>query len=541
MIFPARQESARYVAMAAALVVMAALLFARLGHNALWDDETMVGLAAKGVVRTGDTSVMMDHGNVVAYRGGILVRDFSDRSTPPLATYLTAASFSLFGVNAWTARLPFAIFGLATVVLILSWARRESWPALLVLIAGLLGNVSLILFFRQCRYFGPTIFFTVAIAFVYWRWKPGARNLLILAGLSVLLFASNYMNYFALYLCLAVDYMIWKRREWPPTWFKGLLLFGPQLILNGAVACLWNPLRTHEIQYEAMNSLWDRLTLFLWYWRDMDYCEFFALPLLLVVLILGITQRQSWLVRGCLALFVYTAFITVASPQPVHLTSVADVRYLAPMIPVAVALEVGVICLLLQRQALLAVAAALVAFGTNLLHLQSLVENGFRSTILCYVGELLHPPPEPYTPAAQWINDHVPEGDSVWVLPDYATYPLMFQAPRALYAWQLSWPPRPDFADLPRIHFLGQEPPDYLVAFGPGLNEMAQALQQWNRPDVHYEHLATIPTFWKDLYRPELFWHTFVPITTFDPDTQAIYIFRRTQPPIAAHQNSLPK
>lgn len=535
MIFSAQQESARYAVIVAALVVMAALLFTRLGHYTLWDDEAETALVAKAVMQTGDTSVLLDHGNLVAYRGGLLVRNFSDRSTPPLATYLTAASFSLLGVNAWAARLPFAILGLATVALILFGARRESWSVLLVLIAGLLGNVSLILFLRQCRYYAPAIFFTVAITFVYWRWKPTPRNLLILAGLSILLFASNYLNYLALYLCLAIDYLLWKRKQWPPTWLDALLLFGPQLVFNGTIASVWNPLMTGFGGYEAIDSPYQRLLLFYWYWRDMDYCEFFSVPLLLLALILGTTQRQTWLVRGCLALVVFTAFITLSSPQLVNITTEADVRYLTPMIPLAIALEVGGICLLLQQRPLLTTAAALVIFGTNLLHLKSLHQNGFHSTTLSYIGELLHPPPEPYTPVAEWINDHVPDGGTIWVLPSYATYPLMFHAPNALYAWQLPWPPRPDFAALPRIHFIKQEPPDYLIAYGPGLATMRQALHQWNRPDVSYKNVANINIPWKDFYRPELFWHSFTPITDFDPKTEAIYIFQRTKPPISAH------
>ncbi len=42
-----------------------------------------------------------------------------------------------------------------------------------------------------------------------------------------------------------------------------------------------------------------------------------------------------------------------------------------------------------------------------------------------------------------------------------------------------------------------------------------------------YEHAATLNTFWKDLYRPELFWRTFRPVGRFDPDWEAIQIFRR--------------
>src|SRR5205807_2588413 len=40
------------------------LLFARLGHYALWDDEAYTALAAQGVWQTGDTTAVLGH-NVV--------------------------------------------------------------------------------------------------------------------------------------------------------------------------------------------------------------------------------------------------------------------------------------------------------------------------------------------------------------------------------------------------------------------------------------------------------------------------------------------
>jgi hypothetical protein len=518
---------------ASTLLAMGVLLFTRLGHNALWDDEALTALGAKGVMQTGDTSISVGLGNLVAFRGGISVRGLSERSTPPLANYLTAVSFLLFGINAWSARLPFALFGFATAALMLLWVHRKNWPTILVLALGMLGNVSFILYFRQCRYYGSTMFLSVAIAWIYWEKKPSPRNLLILAALSVLLFVSNYMGYLALYLGLTLDYVIWKRKEWPLTWRNGLLLFGPQLVLNGAVACIWNPLRTPFGGYEAMNSLVDRLTLFCWYWRDLNGCEFFSLPVLLLALVVGLRLRHAWLVRGCIAMLVYVTVITFASPQPVELTSRADIRYASAIIPLAISLEAGALCALCGGRKILLIAVAILVFGTNLFNGGPFLDHGFRSTLIDYAGELLHPPPEPYTPTAQWINDHVPAGDSIWVLPDYAAYPLMFHAPRALYAWQFNWPPRPDFAGLPLIHFQGQEPPDYLIAFGPALEDMAHALQNWKHPGVSYDRVAMIDVFWKDLYRPELFWRSFEPITNFDPNSQAIYIFRRSKPPIA--------
>jgi hypothetical protein len=546
-------ENARFIWIGVALLVAGLLIFTRLGHYALWDDEAITALAGKGILSTGDTSVLMDHGNIVAYRHGVLIRGFCDRFDPPLENYLAAASFLVAGVSAWTARLPFALLGIATFALVLYWTRRESWPTLVLVTLGLLCNVSLLLYFRQCRYYGQVIFLSVAMAYVYWNWKATPRALLALAGLSVLLFASNYVSYLALYTGLALDYLLWKRKDWPPTWRNGLLLFGPQVLFIAAIAAVWNPFRTELGTHEAVNTLSDRLLLFYFYWRDADRSEFFSFLILLLALGVGLTYRRFWMVRGLIAMTIYIAAVSLVSPQPMATSDEAEVRYLPALIPLAVALEAGALCLLLQNQKILLGLAAAIVFGTNILNggwLVSIgwhtrlvndlngtpfIDNGIRSTIVSYVRELIDPQKEPYTPAIQWINDHVPEGGSVWVTPDYSTYPLMFHAPRALYAWQLDWPPRPDFAGLPLIHFKGRQPPDYLVDFGPNLGEVEQTVQGMNRPDISYQLAATINVLGRDFYRPELIWRSFKTNTDFDPRTQAVYIFQRTNPPIPTH------
>jgi hypothetical protein len=109
------------------------------------------------------------------------------------------------------------------------------------------------------------------------------------------------------------------------------------------------------------------------------------------------------------------------------------------------------------------------------------------------------------------------------------TYPLMFHAPQAVYAWQLR-PEQKDeeqFKNLPDIHFQGLVPPDYIVAFGPSVVQIRQLVSQWSLQGMNYQEVTRLLIFWKDLYRPELFWRTFKPIENFDPNTEAIYIFKK--------------
>ena len=244
------------------LAVAAILLFAGLGHYAFWDDEAATALGAKAILRTGYNSALLDHGNIVAYRNGIALHGFSNRVEPLLAPYLTAASFAVFGVHAWSGRLPFALLGLSTFALMLYWMRHEDRRVLAVLAIGLIGNVSLILYARNCRYYALAIFASLAVVYFYQRLRPDPRRVAEFVGASLLLFVSNYLNFFALYVCLALDYLVWRRRQAPLPWRTLLWVLGLQVIVGGIIANVWNPFQTQHGGAVFQNTVWERWKLF---------------------------------------------------------------------------------------------------------------------------------------------------------------------------------------------------------------------------------------------------------------------------------------
>jgi hypothetical protein len=519
------------------LVVSAVFLFDRLDHYALWDDEALVALSAKGVLRTGDTSAVVDH-NVVAYRDGILLKNLHDRSTPPLPAYLTAASFAFFGERAWAARFPFALFALACVILIVRWLWRAQASLLLWMLMGMavIGNVSFFLFSRQCRYYAVAIAMSVAIAYLYIHWDGRRRTLAGIALLSIALFASNYLIYVALYVCLAADYLIWGRhgrRLKPGDW---LVLVLPQILVCGAIFAVWNPLQTGNAAGYSLTGIADRTKLIWWNLRDANVCEFGVGLFWMAAPFLYFLRRDIWLLRAWLALIVYVVCISLLSPQVLTPTSaIADVRYLVPIIPLSMAIGVLVIrALCVGKHLWAALPLGLIAFGTNWLHgagaLNAAVPIGPRSTLVHYAGELASPPTDPFTVTARWINEHIPSGKTVWVRPDYQQYPLMFHAPKVIYAWQLSVPAAPQFRELEDIHFDGRVPMDYIIVFGPAVEDVRASLLEWRRTaGVEYEPIGTINHFWIDRYRPELFWRRFISYTDFDPESEAIYVFKRKE------------
>ncbi len=441
---PAMREcwTKRVIALAV-LVGAAILLFARLGHYALWDDEALTALPALGVWRTGDTTAVIGD-NILGYQNGSLLVGLRERHTPPLGFYLAAPSLGLLGQTAWAARLPFALCGLASVAVLLlglkkSHADLTTW---ILMAEAILGNVSFFLYCRQCRYYAPAILATSALALLYVFWDGRKRSVAAFALLSVVLLAANYLNYVALYACLAADYLIWGRQRRPLTAGDWLRLVFPQVLLGTPIVLVWNPLGKVEVYYQTANWFADKATLFWWNWRDLNRCEFGVVSLILLAPLFHARTRGGGLLRLALGAFIYVVAITIASPQPLSLSSVvADVRYLAPMIPLC--MMIGVLCLReIAPKPIPAALLGMVVFGTSLLHWVPMFDGGLRSAIVSYVQELARPPGDPYTTTAHWVNANVPSGCSVFVAPEYMVYPLMFHAPRALYAWQFAAPPR---------------------------------------------------------------------------------------------------
>ena len=522
------------------IAAAAALTFVDLGHYALWDDEATTALSAIGVWRTGDTSAVIDH-NIVAYDGGLELHDRHFRYMPPLPAYLAAPFVGLMGASSLAARLPFAMAGFAAIIILLCWLWQERTNLLTVGLVGLatLGNVSLFLYFRQCRYYGIALLFSVALVYVYLRWEELPKPALIFSVLSIGLLASNYLNYVALYSCLSVDYLFWRRKRWRIGWRQWLMACLPQIVIGVPLLLIWNPVRQVTERAAAsgfLSFLAGKIVLLYMNLRDLDQCEFVVTLLLLLLPLVYFIERDSWILRGAVALLVYILATTVVSPQLVDPTMGAAVRYLVPIIPLAIFLETAVIQSICRRRWWLAIPLAALAFGTNALQLNPYFKierpnmpffnNDFRSTIFLYIGELLNPRSDPIEQTAQWINRNVPPKASIMVLPDYSAYPLMYHAPKAIYAWQIPTPVPAQFRLLDPIHIRGVVAPDYLIAFGrfPDVDDFLKNAQA---RAIDYRPIARLDIFWLRSHRPELIWRSFKPITNFDSELDAVYVFQR--------------
>jgi hypothetical protein len=510
------------------LGIAALSLFYRLDNYSLWDDEAQTALLARAILRTGDTSIDVGGGNIMAYQDGLMVRDGKDRVSSPLASALAALSLAISGKDgeAWVVRLPFAFAGLLCVSLFLWWIRKAPPPLQGLLFLAVLSNLSFFLYCRNARYYALILLICVAIGYLYHLWEKEQRDWRYCVGISVLfvlLYAAHGLAFFGVAVTFFVDFVIFRR--WRLSWKQWITFVLPQLLLTAPLAALWNPFQTDFQRNLEMNSLWNRLTLLGWSIRDLNVCEFYVGGLILLALIMA--PRDGMLRRLLVGGLTFLVVVSALSPQVVERTAMADVRYYLPVIPWGWWVGAWVLWRLLMRWPVVLWGAAVGIYGTNFFHGGLWQSSGLRSTAWVYWNELRNPIEEPYRPVAKWIREEVPEGSTVVVFPSYMMYPLMFHAPGVIYGWQFSEMNRRRYPDLPRIHFQMLEAPDYFILFGPPGLSVLPSLAQREAELGEYRLEKVFPVFWRDLFRPELPWRTFSTIKNFSLDRDAIYVYRR--------------
>jgi len=438
----------------------------------------------------------------------------------------------LLGHNSFACRLPFAICGMGTVLIIISWLRRLQPPGMVWITATiiLLSNASFFLFQRQCRYYAVATFLTTLVAYLYCHWNGNRRRLLGIAVVMSLLLTSQYLDYAAVVGCLVIDYGIWGRRRRIIRGVEWLILIIPQLVTAVIVCRIWNPIeRAASVvgatngaaqQAVAMQShawIFGFLKLFWWNLRDLIACDFAILPLLVLCPLLYFLRKSDWLLRAPIALLVFVGGIALFTAHPMPAVGNAEVRYLAPVLPLCIGISILAVLGMQShrwlRAALLGLSAIAVILPVG------------ESSALNYYRELWHPAIEPYTPVAQWFRQNIPANSTVYICPDWCVSPMMWNAPQPTYVWQLSDPPKPDYTTLAKIYFKGRVPPDYLIAFGPYVAEIEQWRSHFQQQGVRYESVATIPVYYKEMFRPELIWRSFI---TIQPAAgERVYVYRR--------------
>lgn len=172
--------------------VAAALIFTNLGAGYLWADEGDTAVLAQnilkfGVPRAWDGKTFMDSDFGARVNSNLVMV-----SSPWLQYYVAAASFAVFGENAFAARFPFALAGWLTILLVYRLIRTATGDRGAALCASILliCSAQFLLFCRESRYYTLTALLTCWLIEAFLRIRS-IGTAIAFAVCSVLLFHTH--------------------------------------------------------------------------------------------------------------------------------------------------------------------------------------------------------------------------------------------------------------------------------------------------------------------------------------------------------------
>jgi hypothetical protein len=441
----------------AAIVSLAAiLLFWGLTEKYLWQDEAATAVLA---VR------MLKFGRPLAYDGkNLLTIDMQDeqpdatlslrtRAPQPAIDYfveqgnfkpdttwkwqpwglfvLPAVSIEILGQTTLAARLPFALAGLATVLLLFRMVRKQFGSLTMAALSALLlaSNAYWILHARQCRYYPVDSLFLVLLLMAYARWQWGGRGPLAFIVTAWCWFQVDYGTVLPVLAVLFLEALWTGRSAWrrtvtagailaaalaPFVYFYDLLHRGGDTEENLMFRFKSNLFNTNEYVVPALVVL---VALFLLFtnWKSLAAAE----------------RRMVSL--GCAILLALTVWVPVVTVYPF-------VRYSIIAVPVGAMVTAWVLVRIFGRHRWLAWTAAAAAIVTPVLSVPLLTfvpgpewwqgSVWFRVELNDMRARIFGHQPDPNRLVIDWLRKNAAPTDEILI--NYEDFPLMYYLPNPI-------------------------------------------------------------------------------------------------------------
>ncbi len=554
-----RQLSKRIQLIILAVCVATAglLAFAGLTNHLFWDDEANTAIFARNLIQHGELTAW-DGTNLVAFRNGAeLDENLINVFMPPLQYYVTAVSFALFGESTFTARAPFVILGLITIVMLFFLCRRLFGGNIIGSIACfvLASNVQYLLYIRNCRYYALGALFTVTLFYFFTRHEKGKQTLPWASHLGVTLsvvalFLTSYFNAVAAVLFLPLLMLLHGFRD-----RARLGLLCNAIVSAGAMGiysiAVRNPFDSHQIGGDELGLLENALGLLSYYVRDIGFFEFFPV-LVIPILILPFVWKRLVSMRGfvlrallLLGLFViYFVVVALFSPQEFQAdyriiepgqVNFADMRYLVPLIPIGAICTAVTIATMWRMSRWVGALMVLILLFSNTLYLGSmnihdltLKPKGVQCTLCRYVGEAFNDYDTSTETIIEYLRTEEP-GTSVVILPSYLMFSPMFYLDHLHYSKLITvdTPLTTEKRALLPSYVLRKfrsDPPDIVIAKRLPNGSKGRSMKVYG---VMYRKKAVIPYLSMDSARPEIPWHGFGEEEVREGFFRPLYVFER--------------
>lgn len=392
------------------LLIACILILSNLGNIYLWGDEAATALVSKTVLTHG-IPLGSDGTNTFTQEfGAEYGKDFVWRWHTWLSFYVLALFFKLFGTSNFVCRLPFALFGIGSVLMgyYLGKALWGTRRAAVLTVALLLLSVPFLLLLRQCRSYSMAIFFSMWGLYAYLQMLEGRKYAGIAFGAAaVLLFQSYHIYYGALVAAVVVHAALFHRDR-----LRTVLLVSVITALINLPWIIWlaGAKFSSSLSYKAKAEMLElshvsQLRGFGRIFVLLTITHMFPIPLFSIpVVVTAINwikarklprpEARMWNRVTLLILFVAINLlaVTMLSPYP-------HFRYLAPIIPACWLL----VALMLER-------AMRIHWSIGIVVLALLAYTG---TTVDYFYEITHDYDGPVEGTVKYLRAHAQEGDIV--------------------------------------------------------------------------------------------------------------------------------
>lgn len=525
------------------LLLFTILTVAGARMHPLWGDEAETALFGRNILSYG-VPKGWDGVNIMGINNGVVLdKKLVNHTSPWGQYYLVAASFALFGQSTFTARLPFIVLSVISVIIFYYLARRLTGDRSIAVLSTwiLCLSVPFILFSFQARYYALTSLAALVMCVSVLKLMKGERFGGVLFALSgIAFFYGNYVAFaafFASLLFVSTIYMLFTNKS-------GVLPFLRRLIVPTLVIILFTlPWYLTQKPNDSRGAfvLPDILSMpvlfFLGFtegYKNYIWNNAFPIPALLSLLLI-IWKRKSLSVGFSGVLFpaavaiiflcIMGVFTIVAEVD----TSFTHVRYTMPVFPFFI-IAIASLFMALYRYNRLAGAVVLALYiGTTVWTF-----GPPRSLLYQYIAEIIQPYKTPDHEVASFLQKNAKDGDTAFVSLDRDHEPLIFELGKKIkFINRVSLVNTRIFPEnrriIPRYIYDFRGEPDWVILYGTRGNQGTfESFDYRELPKEinlkHYEQ-TVLPVYFSDLSRPEMDLRSFSEI--IPQRDEMVYIYKK--------------
>ncbi len=391
------------------------LFLFNLGNQYLWQDEAQTALISRTILTYG-VPVGYDGKNYFSQElGAEYGKNYIWKWHTWLPFYLLAAFFNLFGTSTFVARLPFALFGIASVFLVyrLSKVLWRSPQIAVTAAVLLLLSVPFLILSRQCRYYSLAAFFSLWSLISYVRILDRKKYAGIGFILStVFLFHTHYIYYITLFVTVITHAILFHRKR-----LKTLFMLSAVSVLVNLPWVIWLVGMKYGRTYGGFFTIAKFNRVISEYFSLLIIkTSAFPLMLLLIIPVVCIANKIKtksfftaskvfWQKLSLLLFFVFynLMVLAVVSPWPFY-------RYLAPLIAPLTIITATLVVAAARLHWVLSVAIIILLISTG-----SLVD---------FIYEITHDFDGPIEGIVKFLKKNGDENDVVAIT--YGDMPLKF-------------------------------------------------------------------------------------------------------------------